>query len=750
MWRLTTSWRLLRCDRLEQQSHAFHLLDERIQRFIWEAGWTDLRDAQERAIPAIVSGTNDVIIAAATAEGKTEAAFYPALTHALAQLELPLIMYIGPLKALINDQFQRLALLCERLDIPVHPWHGDIGGTIKTRFLKRPEGVLLITPESLEATLCNRGSSVGLIFQRASFFIIDELHAFIGTERGMQLRSQLHRIEAVVGRQVPRIGLSATLGDMNAAGHYLRPLTKTPVQLIVSEGTGRELKVLIKGYEEPLVKQIAEDESEEPVSEIGPGLIAEHMYDVLRGSNNLVFPNSRKNVELYTHRLSRMCEERGVPNEFWPHHGSLSKEIRTEAEAALKSGEVPATGVCTNTLELGIDIGSVKCVVQVGCPPSVASLRQRLGRSGRRKGESAILRGYLVEDEIGPSSPVHTQLRQRTFQTTAMVSLLADKWFEPPSANGKHFSTFIQQLLSFIAQNGGATASQCYYLFCSAGAPFAGIAPKEFTDLLRHLGNKKLVIQDSAGLLLHGSTGEKIVNHYSFYAAFATDEEYRIIAGQKVLGSIPISMMLVPGQFILFAGRTWRIEAVDDDARAIHVTHAGGGVPPPFDSGTGKVHSAVRQRMRLLYDGNAPVDFLDTTANKHISQGRAAYARMELSDRCWTEHGSELIIWTWLGDDVNEALATFFRYGTLQAQADGPCVSILKGALSTNSVLDILNRLKETGPPSIDDLLVDAKALRREKWDWALPDHLLRASYASLNLDLPAAIDWLRCHEFST
>lgn len=733
---------------MEQQSQAFHLLDERIQRFIWEAGWTELRDAQERAIPAIVAGTTDVIIAAATAEGKTEAAFFPALTHCLGQSELPLIVYIGPLKALINDQFQRLALLCERLEVPVHPWHGDISSTVKSRFLKRPEGVLLITPESLEATLCDRGSSVGSIFRHTSFFIIDELHAFIGTERGMQLRSQLHRIETVLGRQVPRIGLSATLGDMNAAAVFLRQQANRPVQLIVSDGNARELKVLIKGYEEPLSRPDSGTDDDAELEDTSPSMIAEHLYSVLRGSNNLVFPNSRKNVEWYTHKLSSMCESRGVPNEFWPHHGSLSKEIRSEAEAALKSSERPATAICTNTLELGIDIGSVKSVVQIGCPPSVASLRQRLGRSGRRKGEPAILRGYEVEDELGPHSPVHTQLRIRTFQTAAMVSLLAEKWFEPPATNGKHISTLIQQLLSFIAQNGGATAAQCYDLLCSKGAPFDGITTKEFTELLRHLGKKDLIIQDSSGLLLHGDKGERIVNHYSFYAAFATDEEYRIVAGQKILGSIPISMMLTPGQYMLFAGRTWRIEQVDDDSRTIYVVHAGGGVPPPFDSGAGKVHSAIRQRMRLLYEGTEPIPFLDSAANKHLAQGREAYRQMSLSDRYWTEHGTEVMLWTWLGDDVNEALAAILRHGTLQAQSDGLGVTIQKGAMSITALLSTLQRTKEMRTPDIDDLLHDAKALRKEKWDWALPDSLLRTSYASLNLDLRSASRWLQEHDY--
>jgi len=176
-------------------SASFFLLDERIQRFIWAERWEDLRDAQEAAIPLIVKGDRDVVIAAATAAGKTEAAMFPALTHLLASSPQGLIVYISPLKALINDQFIRLDRLCSDLEVPVWPWHGDISATSKTKFLKQRCGVLLITPESLEALLCNRGSSVKSLLERASFFIIDELHAFIGSERGKQLQSLMHRVD---------------------------------------------------------------------------------------------------------------------------------------------------------------------------------------------------------------------------------------------------------------------------------------------------------------------------------------------------------------------------------------------------------------------------------------------------------------------------------------------------------------------------------------------------------------------------
>lgn len=171
----------------EKTSSSFFLLDERIQRWVWEKGWTSLRDAQERAIPAIVHADHDVIIAAATAAGKTEAAFLPILTHLLHhKSETGCVLYISPLKALINDQWGRLESLCEDLDIPVIPWHGDISANRKHKFLKSPRGVLLITPESLEAMFVRRGHDLKGLFSPLRYVVVDELHAFIGSERGKQ------------------------------------------------------------------------------------------------------------------------------------------------------------------------------------------------------------------------------------------------------------------------------------------------------------------------------------------------------------------------------------------------------------------------------------------------------------------------------------------------------------------------------------------------------------------------------------
>ena len=726
-------------------SSSFHRLDPRIQRFIWAEGWESLRDAQEDAIPLILEADRDVIVAAATAAGKTEAAFLPALTH-LLQCDPPgLIVYISPLKALINDQFGRLDRLCEQLEVPVWPWHGDISASTKTRFLSKRQGVLLITPESLEALLCNRGTSIGAAFERLTFFVVDELHAFIGAERGKQLQSLMHRIERVIGRTVPRIGLSATLGDMRLAADFLRPGKGSAVAMVESKSSGNELKILVRGFEEPLVVRRSErHEDEEPPEPVTPAQIAAHLFKGLRGSNNLVFPNSRREVERYTHLLNKLCEDQQVPSEFWPHHGSLSKEIRAETEAALKQRERPASAICTNTLELGIDIGAVKSVTQIGPPPSVASLRQRLGRSGRRKGEPAILRGFCVEDAIGGKPSIATELRLGTVQMTAMISLLLEGWFEPPMSKGIHLSTLVQQTLSFIAQNGGATIGQLYSLLCAPATPFSGISTEEFAQLVRHLGRQELLMQDSSGTLLHGPVGEKFVNHYTFYAAFAADEEFRIVCSGRTLGTLPVSQALSIGQRILFAGKTWRVDDIDEKQKTIFVVRAGGGAPPLFTGGAGRIQTRVRQRMRELLESAEVPPYLDAVAQRFLAEGRTNHAARGLAEALLVDQGSEVLLLTWLGDATNQAVACLLQRRGFNASPAGPGVEVLKGDHSTEDILDALIDAGIDEPPPLDDLLADVKNLQREKWDWALPDQLLRRSYASLNLNLEEALTWTR------
>ena len=337
--------------------------------------------------------------------------------------------------------------------------------------------------------------------------------------------------------------------------------------------------------------------------------------------------------------------------------GSLAKDYREEAERALKDGGRAATAICTTTLELGIDIGSVKSICQVGPPPSVASLRQRLGRSGRRKGEPAILRSYCIEPALEPKSSISDNLREGLVQSVAMMRLLIGGWFEPPRVGGIHASTLVQQILSIIAERGGAHARELWETLAAEGGPFKGLSREDFLLLLKRMGELHLLIQDSSGLLLHGELGEKLVNHYEFFAAFSSDEEFRLVCDGKALGSLPVTRPLVPEQRIIFAGRRWRVLEVDGDKKLIVVAPDKGGAPPAFDGSGAMVHDRVRQEMRIVLASSDRVPFLDEGAQALLEEGRNCYQRVALDANQVLERGNEICLITWRGDWVNDALA---------------------------------------------------------------------------------------------
>lgn len=706
-------------------------------------------------MPALVHADRDVIVAASTAAGKTEAAFLPILTNLISQ-DGPTgaVLYISPLKALINDQWDRLTRLCERIDLPVVAWHGDIGASKKQKFLKSPRGTLLITPESLEALFVNRGTSLLGLFQHLRYIVIDELHAFIGTERGKQLQSLMQRVELIVGKPVPRVGLSATLGQMSLAQAFLRPLSPDGVEIIESKSSGLELRIQVRGYidappkrtsstpsspppnaqtVEALEEDSVDAEHRDSSSEIA---IAEHLYKVLRGANNLIFPNSRTKVERYADRLRKCCERDGVANEFWPHHGSLSKDLREDTERALKAGTPPASAVCTTTLELGIDIGSIKTVAQIGSPPSVASLRQRLGRSGRRPGEAATLRGYCQERALTADSSLSDQLREGLVQTIAMIRLLMQGWFEPPRSQGMHASTLVQQTLSVIAQLGGATAQQLWKTLVVSGT-FTNITQPDFLTLLKSLGEKDLIVQESSGLLLPGEKGERMINHYEFYSAFTTEEEFRLVQGGRPLGSLPISSPLAAGQRIIFGGRRWQVLQVDLEAKVIVVTPARGGQAPAFDGLSAQVHKRVREEMRLVLSKDAPCPFLDATAQTLLTEARQNFQALNLAEITLIASETHCYLVTWEGDTTNDTLALMLSGLGLRATNEGFAINIES---SEGRLLQSLETIATFSSEQSDRAAMKIENQMSEKWDWALPKDLLRKSYASLALDFPGAI----------
>lgn len=611
---------------------AFEKLARPVQKWIRAQGWQELRQIQAEAVHAVVGGADDLIISATTAGGKTEAAFLPLISQVLQD---PVefggfdLLYIGPLKALITDQARRLSDICRDSGLPVVPWHGDVAQSVKARAMKAPRGILLITPESLEALFVRRGQEIPRLFSATRAVVIDELHSVLDSERGVQMQSLLTRLELAVKHPVRRIGLSATLGDMQLARTYLRP--DGAVQLLQASGGEAELRLQMRGYQAG-----AEDETAPSATDA----IADHLFRHLRGSDNLVFAGSRQTVEIYADRLREACEKARLPQEFFPHHASLAREHRDFVETRLKAGRLPTTAVCTSTLELGIDIGDVACVAQVGSPFSVASLRQRLGRSGRRPGQPAILRQYTVEARLTADSSFADRLRLGTVRASAMIELLLEGWCEPPRPQALHLSTLVHQILSIIAERGGTHANRLFRVLCLEG-PFRGVDGAVFSSVLRALGRPEtgLIEQARDGLLLLGPSGEKLVEHYSFFAVFKTPEEYRLISSGRELGSLPVDYILSPGMLVIFSGRRWLVEEVHDQDKVILVKPARAGKAPVFGGDPGLIHDRVIARMfDILEDGHCPV-YLDAAAQDLLRQARSAYEHLGFRDRAMVETG---------------------------------------------------------------------------------------------------------------
>ncbi|MCP4004304.1 MAG: DEAD/DEAH box helicase [bacterium] len=721
-------------------SSVFHRFHPGVQRWIWDQGWKALRPVQERAAQQLLDRDEDVIISAPTAGGKTEAAFLPIASRAAScEAEGIACLCVSPLKALINDQANRLTSLFDRVDLPLTPWHGDVPQSRKQKLLKNRKGVLLITPESLEAFFVLRGTKIPTIFAGLSHVVVDELHSFIGTERGRQLQSLLDRMELAIRKRVPRVALSATLGDMRLAAEALRPGAGEGVVLIEGDGDGRELRMQLRGYKSrPPASGAAQSTA---TDEDDAARLVGDLYESLRGQNNLVFANSRRRVEELTDRLRRLCEQEHVPNEFFAHHGNLSREIREEAESRIKENSRPTSVVCTSTLELGIDIGSVTSIAQVGSPPSVASLRQRLGRSGRLADDPSVLRGFVVEEEIGKTSTLIDELRAQLVQSIAMVQLLLAGWCEPPAPRQLHLSTLVQQTLSVIAQHGGVLAKDLYGALCKSG-PFRGVDAELFRQLLHCLGEQHILSQTSDGALTLGDRGEPIVDHYSFYVAFVTPDEYRLVAGSKTLGTMPITQPLIPGSHLIFAGRRWEVRDIDEKARVIELTPARGGRAPQFDGGGFDIHDRVRAEMYRMYSSSMVPIYLDAAAKGLLTEGRDAFVRWDLAETRMVDAGGSVLLFPWRGDRVMHTLCLQLNSLGLSAWMEGIAIGVRKAA--PEAIAEALGRVERGKVLTGQALAATAANQIEEKYDWVLTPELRSVDYASRHFDEPGARDTAR------
>lgn len=712
------------------ETSSFDRLHPEVRRWIRDQRWTGLRQVQDDAIRSILGSRNDVIIMAGTASGKTEAAFLPLLTQAAAAGTGGLrLLYVSPLKALINDQHRRLEDLCERLELPLTRWHGDAPQGPKTRLLRAPAGVVLITPESIEALLLRRPAEAARLFGGVLAVVIDELHAFLQGPRGLHLSSLLRRIDALAETRPRRIGLSATLGDADLAREWLDKKAPQGVTVLKAAAGGPGVRLQVRGYEEPPdaqgIDEIADDDAQDALSRI-----ADHLFANLRGSNNLVFGSSRRTVEALADRLRRRCERARVPEEFFPHHGSLSKELREALETRLKEGALPTTAVATTTLELGIDLGSVKSVAQIGAPRSLASLRQRLGRSGRR-GEPAVLRIYVRERYLAGDEDPLERLRLDTVRAVASVRLLQENWVESARSDPSLATVALHQTLSLIGSGGAVKPAAAHQALCGPDS-FLAMRSADYADLLRGAARQgvDLLEQSSNGLLMLGSEGERLVAGRDFYAVFSTDREWRLISGGRTIGTVPIVNVLGIGSIVGFAGRRWRVQAVDDRAMVLDVVAHRSGKLPKFDRPASEaLDDRLVETIRSVLDDDDRPAYLDPAAQRFLDQGRAAYRELGLGRRSMVQAGNDTHLLTWAGTAVNDLFGILLTSAGLETEAHD--VGITAVDTSPTELAALLSEVEQC--PSVEDLADFVQGLRTAKLDEFVDQELLRRLWTLRN-----------------
>ena len=707
------------------QSSSFELLHDSVRNWVWRQGWSSLRDIQENTIPVVLQRDCDVIISAATAGGKTEAAFLPILSHLLSNPSQGFdVLYVSPLKALINDQYRRLLDMTSGTSVVVTPWHGDIDASRKARALKNPSGILIITPESLESFLINRNASVKKAFGGLKYIVIDELHAFIGNERGKQLQSLLSRIELITGNTPPRVAMSATFSNYDKVKSFLRPDGSFQCMIPSQGDSSHETRILIKEYLQRSDKDVDKE-------------IADEIFTKLRGSNNLVFTNSRVAAEGFAVRLGDRCEAECVPNEFRVHHGSLSKIEREAVEQELQRGQTPVTALCTSTLELGVDIGKVKSIAQVGVANSVSGLRQRLGRSGRRD-EPSILRVFSIENE--DASGWLYDLRANLVQNIAVIELLREKEYEAPVIDKPHLSTLIQQILSLVASFSGFYPKEGWEILCNRGA-FRNISSKIFLDLLKCMGKRGLLSQLNTGEIIVGKEGERLLRRLDFYTAFVAPVDYDVINtdGGNRVGMIQ-SLPEVKQQIIL-AGKRWVILRVDEKSRSIYVARikSGGGIS--FSSDVPEIDEIITRKMRDIYMSEELYPYLDIASGSHqeLVKAREYFIENKLNMKFYAGNS----LFTWAGAKVNRTIALMCK---LRLKKNLDYNHLMVYGITPQDIAVILSQKQ----PSGDDLaaLVPRCEKEKQQYDHFLSDELLNHEYASTYLNAGKA--WELLKELST
>ncbi|WP_099320491.1 DEAD/DEAH box helicase [Anaerococcus sp. Marseille-P3625] len=548
---------------------SYSLLNRDLRFYIHEKGWPSLTKIQNASIKAFYTTNNNLILSAPTASGKTEACFLPAISKVSTWDKGIKILYVSPLIALINDQFKRISDMCLDMDIPITSWHGEASQSKKEKIIENPRGIVLITPESIEAMLVNKSELAKTFFLDVEYIIVDEIHSFLFGNRGLQLKSLLERILRYT-YNIPRmIGLSATIGEDNydLAKEFFN--------------NGLDTNILVDKSRNDLDFTIDYFNTEK----VSLDVISKLREYALDGPM-LIFPNSRDKVETIAVKLNQLFKEKGEDIKVFAHHSSVSKQKRSEIENFAKEAKKEKFAICaTSTLELGIDIGAVASVSQYGSAHNALTLAQRLGRSGR----------------ISKTSILH-QISTNPWElleSLATIKLYQDSILDPIEKTAKAYDVFAHQVLSSLLENFGMDIDEYKYLNKTLTS-FSDITDEEFEKISEFL-QKEGYIEIIENQVIAGTAIEKLMIKGNFYNQFVLSGIYNVYNDKGKIGELEIRPEVQVDSNIYLAGSIWRITQILYKNKKILVEKANAGKAPKF-SGIGDmdVSKLVRNKMKEI------------------------------------------------------------------------------------------------------------------------------------------------------
>lgn len=608
------------------------------QAVISRLGWRSLRPVQEASIPPLLAG-HDAIVLAPTAGGKTESAMLPLLDRLLAggKNGQPSILYLCPLKALINNLLPRLQSLAQLAGRDAFAWHGEVTATERKGFLQDPQAVLLTTPESLQVILSRANLDAGELFSGLETVVIDEVHAFAGTSRGDQLMALMHQLDYYRGQTVQRVGLSATVGNPEELLRWLGG-ERGRVQSLIDpnkDGAQKSRRMLE-------VHPVGTDSEE----------CAELLAKLMRGSaKSLLFVDSRRQAE----EIRGHIASRGV--EALAHHSSLSQEMREASEAAFKGSaqgkRLPQVIVCTSTLELGLDVGDVDKVFQLGAPSTVSAFLQRFGRAGRREG--AVAHMVFVTD------------REESFlRAVALIRLALAKKVEPVVPDPRAFCVLIQQVLLQVLKHGAIAPDK---LWAALGNPpcFADITPQEKQRLLKHMLDGEWLLSGQGRLRL-GDRTEKAYGRSHFMELLSVFTGGASVAVKTVEGrpvgsldaSVALRLWSERSSFIL-GGGSWLPKGWDQRSKTLTVVGSVGGESVRWSGSKGEMSLPLQREVRAILTEAEPLAFLGPKAQAHLDELRRTAHDLDPERPMVWETGKlenrKTVVELWAGQRIHRTLA---------------------------------------------------------------------------------------------